>query len=141
MGGWAYIMASKRNGTLYIGVTSDLFRRVGEHKQGDISGFTKRHGCKMLVWYERHHDIEQAIQREKSIKRYLRIWKLRMIEMFNPDWHDLYTSCYEHDNLFDPAFVRRFEEDWSQLDPQSSSSGIGPRIQTELSVEIANDPH
>ena len=130
MGGWVYIMASKRNGTIYVGVTSDLYRRTGEHKEGGISSFTKRYGCKMLVWYERHFDIEQAIQREKSIKRYLRIWKIRLIEFLNPEWDDLYSSCCEHDNLFDPVFVKRFEEDWSQLDPQASSSGTGPRIQS-----------
>jgi putative endonuclease len=92
MGGWVYIMASKRNGTLYTGVTSDLYRRVREHKQGDIQGFTKRYGCKILVWYECHLDIEIAIQREKNIKRYLRKWKLNLIEEMNPDWNDLHTE-------------------------------------------------
>jgi putative endonuclease len=131
VGGWVYIMASRRNGTLYTGVTSDLFKRAGEHRQRDIDGFTKRYGCKLLVWYERHHDIESAIQREKSIKRYLRIWKLRLIENFNRDWDDLFETCYERDNLFDPTFVKQFEEDWSQLNPfRSSSSGTGPRTPT-----------
>ena len=85
-------MASMRNGTLYTGVTSDLFKRVGEHKQGDIEGFTKRYGCKMLVWYERHFDIEMAIQREKNIKHYVRKWKLNLIEEMNPEWNDLYDE-------------------------------------------------
>jgi putative endonuclease len=131
MGGWVYIMASKRNGTLYVGVTSDLHDRVGQHKQGDLRGFTQRHGCKTLVWYERHYDIESAIQREKSIKRYLRIWKLRLIETFNPDWDDLYGSCYDRDHLFEASFVKQFEDGLAQLDPaRSSSSASGPRIQT-----------
>ena len=110
MGGWVYIMASRRNGTIYIGVTSDLHTRVQEHRQGDINGFTKRYGCKMLVWYERHYGIESAIQREKSLKRYLRNWKLKLIEEFNPEWNDLFENCYEVDNLFEPAFVRKFED-------------------------------
>jgi putative endonuclease len=148
MGGWAYIMASSRNGTLYAGVTSDLHRRAAEHKLGEVQGFTKRYGCKTPVWYERHHDIETTIQREKSIKRYRRIWKLRLIETFNPDWDDLHEICQDRDNLFEPAFVKRFEEDWSQLDParpssrstaQSSSSGSGPRIQTAPRSRFGSD--
>ncbi len=110
MGGWVYIMASKRNGTLYIGVTSDLWRRAQEHKQGDIPGFTRQYGCKTLVWYERHYDIETAIQREKPLKLYRRKWKLNLIENFNPGWADLFPTCYEHDNLFQPTFVKRFED-------------------------------
>jgi putative endonuclease len=148
MGGWVYIMASKRNGTLYAGVTSDLHRRAGEHKLGEVQGFTKRYGCKTLVWYERHQDIETAIQREKSIKRYRRIWKLPLIETLNPEWDDLHEICQDRDNLFEPAFVKRFEEDWSQLDPakqssrstaQSSSSGTGPRIQTAPRSKMGHD--
>jgi putative endonuclease len=141
MGGWVYIMASKRNGTLYTGVTSDLYRRVGEHKLGDISGFTSKYGCKMLVWYERHDDIEAALQREKSIKRYLRLWKLRLIESFNPGWDDLYATCQDRDNLFEPAFVKQFDDGLAHLlltasrrssssaSSYSSSSASGPRIQ------------
>ncbi len=90
MTGFVYIMASKRNGTLYIGVTSDLARRVHEHKEGLIKGFTKRYGCKLLVWYEEHEDISDAIQREKSLKRWYRKWKLDLIEQMNPEWEDLY---------------------------------------------------
>jgi putative endonuclease len=84
-----YIMASGRNGTLYIGVTSELVLRVQEHKSGQIEGFTKRYGCKYLVWYEPHEDMASAIQREKSLKRWLRQWKLDLIERENPDWRDL----------------------------------------------------
>jgi putative endonuclease len=87
-----YIMASERNGTLYIGVTTDLERRAFEHREGAVAGFTRKYGCKMLVWYEEYFDIRDAIQREKSIKRYYRIWKLRLIEELNPEWRDLYPD-------------------------------------------------
>jgi putative endonuclease len=84
-----YIMASGRNGTLYIGVTSDLEHRVGEHRFGNQPGFTKRYGCNRLVWFEVHGDMRAAIQRETSLKRYNRPWKLRLIEAENPEWADL----------------------------------------------------
>lgn len=89
-GGFVYIMASRRNGTLYIGVTSDLLKRVWEHREGLIEGFTKKYGCKMLVWFEQHDDIEAAITREKQMKEWKRAWKLRVIEEKNPDWDDLF---------------------------------------------------
>ena len=91
-GGFVYIMASGRNGTLYIGVTSGLIQRVWQHREGTVEGFTKRYGCKMLVWYEQFEDIELAIQREKQMKEWKRLWKLRVIEEFNPDWNDLFES-------------------------------------------------
>ena len=94
MPGYVYIMASQRNGTLYTGVTTDLEGRVYEHKEGILPGFTKRYGCKMLVWYEEHFDISDAIQREKSIKRYYRKWKLNLIEKMNPEWNDLYEQLW-----------------------------------------------
>jgi putative endonuclease len=84
-----YIMANGRNGTLYIGVTSDLEKRVGEHKFGDREGFTHRYGCKQLVWFEVHGEMRAAIQRETSLKRYNRAWKLKLIEAENPEWADL----------------------------------------------------
>ena len=87
-----YIMASQRNGTLYTGVTSDLAQRAFDHREGKVPGFTQKHGCKMLVWYEEHFDVADAIQREKSIKRYYRQWKLRLIEEQNPNWDDLYET-------------------------------------------------
>jgi putative endonuclease len=83
-------MASGRYGTLYIGVTSDLSRRIWEHREGLIPGFTKRYGCKRLVWYEPHEGMVEAIQREKSLKRWPRDWKINLIERENPDWADLY---------------------------------------------------
>lgn len=88
--GFVYIMASRRNGTIYIGVTSDLPRRVWEHKEGMIEGFTKRYGCKMLVWFEHHDSIDAAILRERQMKEWQRAWKLRVIEAMNPDWNDLF---------------------------------------------------
>ena len=93
-GGFVYIMASRRNGTIYLGVTSDLVRRVWLHREGQVEGFTKRYGCKMLVWSERHDTIEAAIVREKQMKEWKRAWKLRVIEELNPGWDDLYeTIC------------------------------------------------
>tara|TARA_R110000850_G_scaffold128383_2_gene247781 strand:- start:2004 stop:2297 length:294 start_codon:yes stop_codon:yes gene_type:complete len=85
-----YIMASKRNGTLYTGVTSNLPQRVWQHREGVADGFTKRYGCKMLVWFEVHDNMEAAIVREKQIKAGSRKKKLALIESFNPQWRDLY---------------------------------------------------
>jgi putative endonuclease len=87
-----YILASKRNGTLYIGVTSDLLKRVWEHRNSVIEGFTKRYGIHSLVWYELHERMESALQREKRMKEWARRWKVRLIEKMNPTWRDLYPS-------------------------------------------------
>jgi putative endonuclease len=89
---FVYIVASKRNGTLYIGVTSDLAGRVNEHKQGLREGFTKKYGVHMLVWFEEYGDIRDAILREKQIKKWLRAWKIELIERMNPDWTDLFEQ-------------------------------------------------
>ena len=86
---YVYILASCRNGTLYIGVTNDLARRVYEHQEGIVEGFTKRYGVHHLVYYEVHKDVRDAIWREKCIKRWRRAWKIRLIEQENPDWRDL----------------------------------------------------
>ena len=85
-------MASGRNGTLYTGVTSDLPKRAWQHREGLVEGFTKKHGCKLLVWYEWHDDIELAILREKQLKAGSRQRKLAVIEAFNPTWRDLYDD-------------------------------------------------
>ncbi len=85
-----YILASKRNGTLYIGVTSDLVKRIWEHRNNMVKGFTKRYSVHQLVWYELHETMESAIQREKQIKEWKRRWKLELIERVNPDWQDFY---------------------------------------------------
>lgn len=91
-GGWVYILASKRNGTLYTGVTNDLLARVQAHKDGIASKFTRAYGVTLLVWYEGHAHIENAIQRETSIKRWPRKWKLEPIEQANPRWNDLFIE-------------------------------------------------
>lgn len=89
-----YLLASKRNGTLYVGVTSDLVKRVWEHKNHVVDGFTKRHEIDQLVWYEVHETMESAIQREKAIKEWQHAWKLKLIEENYPEWKDLYdTIC------------------------------------------------
>ena len=89
---YVYILASKKNGTLYVGVTNDVVRRVYEHKEGLAEGFTKRHGVKRLVHFEIYDSIETAIRREKALKTWLRDWKVDLIERHNPDWDDLYES-------------------------------------------------
>lgn len=87
-----YLMASRRNGILYVGVTSDLIKRVWEHKQDSVEGFTKCYGVHILVWYELHQTMESAIVREKRLKEWKRRWKLELIEQGNPEWHDLYSN-------------------------------------------------
>lgn len=92
MGGWIYIMSNKMNGTLYVGVTSDLVRRVYEHREGLVDGFTKTHELKRLVYFEAYDEIGVAIQREKSLKRWSRGWKVELIQKFNPFWDDLFDQ-------------------------------------------------
>jgi len=87
-----YILASRRNGTLYVGVSSALVKRVWEHKNDVVEGFTKRYGVHQLVWYEQHETMESAIRREKAIKEWQRKWKLALIEKTNPTWQDLYEG-------------------------------------------------
>ena len=87
-----YILASKRNGTLYVGVTSDLTKRVWEHKNDLVEGFSKRYKVHLLVYYELHADMPQAIAREKTLKSWKRSWKIKLIESINPIWKDLYLE-------------------------------------------------
>ena len=89
---WVYILASRRNGTLYVDVTNDLARRVYEHRQGELPGFTREYGVKRLVWCEARDDVREAITREKRLKRWRRAWKLALIEAGNPRWLDLYET-------------------------------------------------
>ncbi|MFG1269111.1 GIY-YIG nuclease family protein [Xanthobacter sp. DSM 14520] len=91
-GGWVYILTNRPNGTLYVGVTNDLVRRVWEHRQGFADGFTKRYGLTKLVYFEDHTEIALAIQREKAIKHWSRAWKARLILDTNPQWRDLYED-------------------------------------------------
>ena len=92
MGGFVYIMASKRNGTLYIGVTSNLIQRVWQHRESVVPGFTKTYNMKLLVYYEEFGDISDAIQREKNLKHWVRRWKVQLIETSNPKWDDLWPA-------------------------------------------------
>ena len=96
---YVYIMASKRYGTLYIGITSDIVKRASEHKSGIADGFTKKYKIKMLVYYERHETAESAIVREKQMKEWKRSWKLELIEKSNPNWHDLYDHLLHRARL------------------------------------------
>jgi putative endonuclease len=89
---YVYILASKRNGTLYIGVTNDLLKRVYDHKNNLIEGFTKKYSVHDLVYYEQHNEVGKAITREKQIKRWKRNWKIELIEKTNPNWKDLYLG-------------------------------------------------
>lgn len=91
-GGWVYIITNKPNGTLYVGVTSDIARRAWEHKEGVVDGFTKKYGLKRLIYVEPHDDIRDAIQREKVIKHWTRSRKLRLVHETNPGWRDLYDT-------------------------------------------------
>jgi putative endonuclease len=91
MRGYTYILASKKGGTLYCGVTRDLPRRIWEHREGITGGFTSRYGAKRLVWYEEFPWVIDAIKREKAIKSWPRAWKIALIEEHNPDWRDLYS--------------------------------------------------
>ena len=90
-----YILASGKNGTLYTGVTSQLIRRVYEHKQHLVEGFTKKYGVDTLVWFEIHESMASAIGREKSIKKWRRAWKIKLIEKDNPGWRDLYPDLLQ----------------------------------------------
>ena len=92
MSGWVYILASKPRGTLYVGVTNDLVRRVHEHREELVDGFSKRHGVTRLVYHEEHPTLPLAIQREKNIKHWSRRWKLDLITSTNPDWIDLWDG-------------------------------------------------
>ena len=89
---FVYILASRRNGTLYVGMTNDLARRTFEHREGAGAIFTKRYGVGLLVYFESYQDVWEAIAREKALKKWQRAWKLKLIETTNPEWHDLYET-------------------------------------------------
>ena len=92
---FVYMLASQRNGTLYVGVSNDLLRRVWQHKQGTADGFTKRYKVNLLVWFEETESVEAAIQREKQLKNWRRQWKLELIEASNPYWRDMYADLLD----------------------------------------------
>jgi putative endonuclease len=87
-----YMMANRRHGALYTGVSSDLIQRVHQHREGELDGFTKRYGCRRLVWFEPHERVVDAIAGEKAIKHWSRQWKVNLIEAMNPDWDDLWSE-------------------------------------------------
>lgn len=91
-GGWVYIVCNKPNGTIYVGVTADIRRRAHEHREGLVEGFSRTYGLKRLVYAEEHASITDAIRREKTLKRWPRAWKVRLIHTINPDWNDLYET-------------------------------------------------
>lgn len=104
---YVYILAGKKNGTLYTGVTNNLLRRVYEHKHKMVDGFTKKYGIDKLVYYITTDSIEWAIQREKQIKAWKRQWKIRIIEELNPEWKDLYYELDGTDDMFDDYFEEK----------------------------------
>jgi putative endonuclease len=89
---YVYILASQRNGTLYVGMTNDLVRRCYEHKHDMVDGFTKKYQVHILVYFEMHNDVSEALKREKQLKKWNRSWKIRLIEEKNPEWMELYDS-------------------------------------------------
>ena len=95
-----YILASRKHGTLYVGVTSDLLLRISQHRAGTHGGFTQDYGVKRLVWYETHEGIEAAIHREKRLKKYKREWKINLIEEMNPNWDDLFPAFFKLEGPF-----------------------------------------
>ncbi len=105
---FVYIMASRRNGTIYIGQTAELSLRVEQHKSGDLEGFAKDYCCHHLVWFEVHETRESAFKRERQMKNWDRSWKIRRIEDLNPEWRDLYVGLML-DDLSDPK--RQFPSD------------------------------
>ncbi len=102
MSGFVYMMSDKPRGVIYTGVTSDLHGRIWEHRNAVREGFTQKYKAKNLVWFELHPNIVLAIQREKSLKRYLREWKIRLVEGLNPTWVDLYERIDEIENVYCP---------------------------------------
>jgi putative endonuclease len=93
--GYVYIMASGRNGTIYIGSSSDLVQRAWQHRNGVADSFTRKHGCKYLVWYDVYEDLQEARYRELQMKKWKRQWKLSTIEQMNAEWADLYPTLFE----------------------------------------------
>ena len=114
---YVYIMTNRHNGTLYTGVTNQIWRRVREHKEGINEGFTKKYNLNCLVYYEVHGDINRAIRREKALKKWQRKWKLGLIESINPQWLDLYEFIHEQGN-------------------QSAVEPSGPRIKSGVTVAV-----
>ena len=98
-----YILASRKYGVIYVGVTSALWNRVAVHKQGEVAGFTKNYRIDLLVWYEHYHSMEAAIRREKQLKKWNRVWKIDLIEKMNQNWNDLHDQIDYDGTLVGPA--------------------------------------
>jgi putative endonuclease len=113
MTGFVYMMSDKPRGVIYTGVTSDLQGRVWEHRNDICPGFTSKYKAKNLVWFELHPNIVLAIQREKSLKRYRREWKVSLIENLNPTWLDLYERIYEIENVYRPHASTKMWTDYN----------------------------
>jgi len=113
MSGFVYMMSDKPRGVIYTGVTSDLQGRAWEHRNAVQKGFTQKYKAENLVWFETHPNIVVAIQREKSLKRYLREWKIKLIEDFNPTWMDLYERLGEMENVYRPHPNTRSWDDYN----------------------------
>ena len=122
---FVYILASQLYGTLYIGVTNDLYRRMVEHREGRGGKFTKKYGVTKLVWFQAFGYIEDAIQREKSLKRWPRAWKINLIERTNPDWHDLFPAMQKYEPKA-PPFGASVE-----MGPRDASAGRWPEATPE----------
>ena len=114
---FVYILASKRNGTMYVGVIGNLAGRVAEHRDDLLEGFTKKYGVHQLIWFEEFADIHDAIQREKRIKKWRRAWKLELIEKANPDWRDLFDQIVRLDSRFRGNDKIRYRPKPSPLPP------------------------
>ncbi len=109
---YVYILASRRNGTLYTGVTNELVRRVRQHRDGRIVGFTRKYRVTRLVYLEPHQDIEEAIRREKRLKKWRRRWKLNLIESFNPQWRDLWDEIAYAEQIAPGSRLTRLSAAW-----------------------------
>lgn len=101
---YVYILASEKNGTLYIGVTNNLIKRVAQHKRKEVEGFTEKYNVNKLVWYEQTNDIRIAIEREKQIKKWNRKWKISLLEKTNPEWKDLFFEIGGTEEMLEPGF-------------------------------------
>ena len=133
---YVYILAIKRNGTIYIGVTNDIERRVAEHKQGIHDGFTKKYGLNILVHLEWFSEISDAIAREKQLKKRNRQWKLELIEKENPEWRDLSIVGYNTHNLNSDLRVDMNDNERDSLSFSGAKNGIQTRFQTDNSVGL-----
>ncbi|MGB6507237.1 MAG: GIY-YIG nuclease family protein [Xanthobacteraceae bacterium] len=130
-GGWVYFITNRRDGVLYVGVTSNLPRRAFEHREGLVDGFTKQHGLKRLVYAERFDDIRYAIQREKTIKHWPRAWKVRLIHSMNPEWDDLYETLIQCASRPPLDLIRRSSrasKSWSFAARKAWMAGTSPAI-------------